>query len=474
MKTALISLLLLAACGDSAVSNDAVDAEVGDSSVSNCDVDLTASGWSAETHLKGTDGDYALLFDDDTVGRIDITICSDDYADMQDDLATLFGDGGGPGDGGPPGGGPPGGGGGGPPDATEDPIYVPVTVAYGGATWPAVGMRYKGNSSLMQAYQAGVEKLPFRLNFDYYDDEIPEVDDQRFHGFEELKFGNGFGDDALVRDKVAADLYREAGIPAAKGAMVEIYVDVGDGPVYWGVYTMFEDPCGELLDSWFGDDDGNCYKADGNGATLAEFDADSFENKTNDDDGSEDVGALVSALGSDRSDAAAWRAGLEAVADIDGILRTMAVTNLIGHWDTYGEMTHNYYLYADPALDGRLVWVPWDFNLSFAASNIRTPLSITMDEVTDEWPLIRYLMDDPVYAEAYLGHVSALVDGPLSEDAMKGRFEDAHAMVADAAARESAPFTNISTSFEDALDDADDAVFDWIDGALEEAAGATE
>jgi spore coat protein H len=459
----LLTTLLLGACDSDAISE--------------CDVLLYAEGWTAQTHLKGVDGDYDLLFGDETVHRIDVTICPGDYDNMQDDLADLYGDAdaGGP----PPGGGGPGGEEGGDPslegvpeDSAVDPMYVPVTVAFDGQSWPAVGMRYKGNSSLMQAYQEGITKLPFRLNFDYYDDVYPTLDDQRFHGFEELKFSSGFGDDSLVRDKVSADLFRAAGVPAARGSLVEIHVDVGDGPVYWGVYTMFEDPCGELLDSWFGDDDGDCYKADGTGATLASFDAGSFENKTDDDSSALQVEALVDALNGASSSTEDWREGLEAQLDVEGFLRSMAVSNLIGGWDGYGNMTHNYYLYADPSQGGRLVWVPWDFNLTFDASHIGEPLSVTMDEVGSDWPLIRLLMDDPIYAERYYELLGELVEGPLSAQAQEERFEVAHTLVAASAAAESGSFTTISQSFDGALVSNSDAVFEWIDASADEAAEA--
>ena len=74
------------------------------------------------------------------------------------------------------------------------------------------------------------------------------------------------------------------------------------------------------------------------------------------------VQAFIEALNDDTTDAEAWRAELEATFDVDAFLRYLALNNLIGNWDSYGNMTHNYYLYGDPALDGRLVWIPWDFN----------------------------------------------------------------------------------------------------------------
>ena len=311
---------------------------------------LAAEGWSEATHAKGVDGDRQTVFRQASLPRIDIVICPDDYAVMRDDLEEMLG---------------PLGGGGRPPEGGSDqnPIYVPVTVAFDGRTWPYVGMRHKGNSSLMLAWREGIEKLPFRLNFDYYEDDVVEVDNQRFHGFKELKFPSGFEDDSLIRDKITADLFRAAGVPAAEGGMMAVYVDAGDGPMFWGVYGAFEDPSGELLDAWFGDDSGNLYKPDGQTAALHRFSAGDFEKKTNEDEEDwSDAEAFVDALNASTSDAEAWRTALEATFEVDAFLRYLAMNNLIGNWDSYGNMTHNYYLYGDPAESGRLVWIPWDFN----------------------------------------------------------------------------------------------------------------
>jgi hypothetical protein len=65
---------------------------------------------------------------------------------------------------------------------TRDPMYVPVTVQHHGRTWTKVGMRYKGNSSLMAVNMGGGGKVPFRLNFDRYADDAPEIDNQRSTG----------------------------------------------------------------------------------------------------------------------------------------------------------------------------------------------------------------------------------------------------------------------------------------------------
>jgi spore coat protein H len=469
-KSCLLALFAVGAAGCTATAIDDADKGTGDDDdtviVDACG-DPSAVGWTAESHAKGVDGNYDLVFDDDRVMRLDLTFCASDRVAMLDDLeALLGGEGGG---GGGPGGGGPGGGG---TDTTEDPLYVPVVVSVDGQSWPWVGVRYKGNSSLGRPYSNGSMKLPFRLNFDKYEDEQPDVEDQRFHGFKELKFSNADLDGSLGRDKLTSDTLRAAGLPAAKGGFVEVWADGGDGPEYWGLYSMFEDPAGELLDSWFGDDNGNMYKADGDAAALTDTGKSAIEAAFEGKGGAEDhteLVALAEVLANESSSAAAWRADLEAVLDVDGFLSWLALDALIGNWDTYGQMTHNFYFYADPSQDGRLVWIAWDFNEAYRRDGTRSAHSIGKSEVDDTWPLIRRLMDDPVYAARYGELLEEHMEGAFEVGAQQQRMADIHALIGPSVEAEAAPFTNLSGDavFETALEGGDDSLYDILDEAHE-------
>jgi hypothetical protein len=129
----------------------------------------------------------------------------------------------------------------------EDPMYVPVEVRHEGHVWTRVGMRYKGNSSL--AASAGRGKLPFRVDFDEYEDQFPEVDNQRFHGFDELTFASNWNDDSQLRECFATELLRDHGVPAARCAFYTVYIDVGEGLAYWGLDSMIEDPSDAMIES---------------------------------------------------------------------------------------------------------------------------------------------------------------------------------------------------------------------------------
>lgn len=413
---------------DSAVGTDAAPGNVDDGCAVVGD---RPEGWS-EAQDDSTDPDYDKVFDAGRVQKMYITVGAEDYAamyaEMEELMGVAFGAGsqqGGPGQGQQ-------GGQGGPPDDGEgggvdliggDPSYVAVKVEAGDQRWCRVGMRFKGNSSRSQSWSAGIGKLPFRLNFDHFEDTYPEIDDQRFYGFKEISAGSNVMDDTTLRNVLASEILEDRGVPAARNGFWEVYVDSGDGPVYWGLYTMMEDPSDAMMDRVFGEDGGNMYKPEGTCATLACFDEESFEKKSNEEDADwSDVTALVAALNEDGLTAADWRAGLDARMDTGAFLRWLAVNNAIENWDTYGQIAHNFYLYAREDDGGRIQWIPWDHDLSQQAA-MRGDSDVWMDSTGDEWPLLRRLLDDPVYADTYAAELALALEGAYAQDAYEARID---------------------------------------------------
>ncbi|MDY0020270.1 MAG: CotH kinase family protein [Anaerolineae bacterium] len=506
-------------------------------------------GWSEESHGKSADPAYDVVFPQDEVNRLDITISAANWEAMLEDMTTLYGEAGtgdrggsgpqggrpeggdfappdglaagevmtgtqrgGPGGnfappgglaagqaitntqrGGPggnfappdglaageivtgtqrrgpgelaagqvptdtqrrgPGGGGPGGGQGGMPgnmgDNDENPIWVPVTIEFEDGTWTNVGLRFKGNSSLRSTWSSGNLKLPLRLNFDKFEDENPEIDDQRFYGFKELTLSSNFSDASFLREKITADIFREAGVPAAQTAFYEVYVDYGEGPVYFGLYTMVEVVEDTIIETQFDDDSGNVYKPSGNGATFAEgtFSEEAFEKQTNEDEGDwSDVEALFEALHAEvrTTDPEAWRSGLEAVFDVDGFLNWLAVNTVVQNWDTYGSMSHNYYLYHDPTTD-QLTWIPWDNNMALSGAGRQTTGALDLANVNANWPLIRYLMDDEIYHAKYITDVEAVVNGAFEPAKMETTYRELAALIEPYVLSENAEHTTLKS-----------------------------
>lgn len=360
--------------------------------------------WSITTHSSLAAPDYDLVFPQDKVNRFDITISEGDWGNMQDDLDDLYG--------GSSGGGP--GGGGGSTFSDETPLYVPCNIEFNGLNWYSVGIRYKGNSSL-SAYSSGVNKLPFRLEFDQFEEDYPEITGQTFYGFPALSMSSNYNDKSFLREKYGCDLFREFGVPAPHSAFYEMYIDYGDGPVYFGLYTGLEVVFETVLDKQFSSNTGNCYKPEDEGASFAEsgFTLSDFANKSNGGTGGDDIQKMYEALHSALriTDEEAWKAALEAVFDVDGYLKWLAVNTTIQNWDTYGRMTHNYYLYHDPA-DDLIKWIPWDNNEAFEEGKMGGALSFEFSEISDsDWPIIGYVHGVEGYEDQFKSHIIDFIEG---------------------------------------------------------------
>ncbi len=271
------------------------------------------ANWTEETHSKETDPNYDVVFPQEEVNRLDITVTAETWQAMLADLDTLYGSNNSTGGRG-------GRGGGNDVGALEgddtNPMWVTATIEFEGVVWENVGLRFKGNSSLSSTWRNGGSKFPLKLDFDEFEDDYPEIDDQRFYGFKQLSLSSNFSDNSLLREKVAADIFRESGVPAAQTAFYEVYLDNGTGSTYLGLYTMVEVIDDTLIETQFDDDDGNVYKPSGNGATFAtnSFSEESFDKETNQDEADySDILALYDALHSETrtTNSESWRAELE-------------------------------------------------------------------------------------------------------------------------------------------------------------------
>ena len=72
--------------------------------------------------------------------------------------------------------------------------------------------------------------MPFRLNIDGLESRFPDSRDQTFFGFTNLSFSNNALDSSYLRAKVVTDLFRDAGLPAARTAFMRVFLDRGAGP----------------------------------------------------------------------------------------------------------------------------------------------------------------------------------------------------------------------------------------------------
>ncbi len=397
--------------------------------------DVDYADWTEATHGASTSPDYSVVFNQDEVLRFDIEISEANWDAMQADLDDIFGSSfGGPG--------------GGMASSTDsDPVWVPCNFRFNDTEWYNVGVRYKGNSSLQSAYQSGNNKLSFKLDFDEFEDYSSDYQNQRFYGFRQLNLNNNFDDPSLMREKVGADLFRQFGLAAAHTAFCVVYVDHGDGPQYFGVYALVEEVDDTVLDDQFADGSGNLYKPDGDAASFASgtFDEGEMEVKTNIETCNyNDVEALYDIINSSTrtSNTEQWKSDLEAVFNVDVFIKWLAANTTIQNWDTYGVMTHNYYLYNNPS-DNKLTWIPWDNNEAFQEGKQGGALSLGLTEVSSSWPLIKYIKANDEYNAKYESYLQQFIDEVFVPSTMSASYEQYANMLQEHAYAEESGYTYI-------------------------------
>jgi spore coat protein H len=402
--------------------------------------DLETPDWTEATHSNKVQPNFNTVFDESKVNRFDIVISNKDWSTTQNDLHYHVQTGG-------------------VSSAIDNnwtPVYVPCSFFFNGKEWYKVGIRYTSNSSLQYCVNTGIKKYSFKLNFDHFEDQYVTIKNQRFYGFKELSLHDNFGDPSMMREKTAADLFREFGVPAPHAVFCEIWVDFGIGAKYFGLYTLEEEVSNTVISEQF-QKGGNLYKPDGIAATLAPgtYDTAQFYKKTNlSPSDYTDIQSLYNIINSDSRiiNYEGWKSALESAFDVQVFLKWLAANTVIQDWDTYGLKHHNYYLYNNPSTE-KLTWIPWDNGGSFVPAGDKTALSLSLDEVTAGWPLIRNLIDEADYRNTYRSYVSAFVQSPFSVSSFSTRIDNQAALIQQHVSSEAGGYTflNSYSDFEQAL-----------------------
>ncbi len=453
LKISVLFLIthFLVSCGDddtNSIANIETDIGTGtNTEVQITDLDFTPTDWTEETHSKNVDPNFDEVFSNTEVKRFDFVISEDNWEAMLNNMTDLYGNFGGTFSG--PGGSFPGGGT--TVSSDEDPVFVPGSVYYNGKEWYKVGLRFKGNSSLQSSWQAGILKLAFKMDFDEFEDDYPQIKNQRFYGFKKFSLKNNYDDSSFLREKVATEVFKNAGLAASNTSFYTLYVDYGDGPKYFGLYTLVEEVDGTVIETQFSSDEGNLYKPEDYGASFEEgtFNEEGFTKKTNEDEADwTDIKNVFSALHASTrtTDSETWRTNLEAVFDVDTFLNYLAVNTVIQNWDTYGRMEHNYYLYNNPE-NNLITWIPWDNNEALQEGKLGGSLNLNFSDLSSgDWPLIEYLYDDEVYRAKYDSYVQATINGPFETSYIQGVYDTYSSLVEPYATTELSGFSFLSNS----------------------------
>jgi len=278
--------------------------------------------------------------------------------------------------------------------------YYKTDIVIDGVTIKNVGIRLKGNKSLMDAFKGSSEiknmQLPFLIKFDKY------VKGQNYQGITELAIRIGSGDvgssEALLEEPLAfyASRINGAVVPECSYASVTVS-DLK--PAY---YEICENINENYLKRHFNDSKGILYKVR-NFADMTYKGDDQVEYKKYFDQKTqvhkEDFSHLIEFLKFvNKSNDEEFEEHLSDWIDIDSLTTMMAINDLIDNKDSFSGMNSNYYFYYSHETKKFKV-LAWDMNLAFGGmeKTMSKPPGLNKDNIKK--PMHKEKFNHPLEAQ---------------------------------------------------------------------------
>ena len=239
-----------------------------------------------------------------------------------------------------------------------------------GEAFTNVWVRFKGVSSMVRAPNAF--KRPFRVDLER------GATNRRFMGVPEFVLNNNVNDATQMREVLAYDAFRRAGLPAPRTAFARVYLTIPGRLTrqHLGLYTVVEPVDRAFLRSRFQTDRGLLLKPDmmrGLAYLGDEWEmyVERYQPKGKVDPA--DAGRFMEWVRTLRMAAPdelaeEWPRRLDPAA----FARFVGLNAILANVDSFIGNGHNYYLFQ-PSGDGRLSFIPWDLNEAFGMHPVSGP-----------------------------------------------------------------------------------------------------
>lgn len=293
----------------------------------------------------------------------------------------------------------------------SDARLIATQVELNGVIFDSVGIRYKGNST----YNPTRVKNPFNIKLDYI------KSNQKYDGYNTLKFSNGFMDPSFLREVMGYKIARQY-LPASQANFINVYVN----NVLIGLYTNVQDVNNDFLSDHYYSSSNAFFQCDRSdkqvqlpsscngqmpGSALKYTSADSncyYNNyELESTSGWSSLLRMMQTLNQDPGQ-------IDKYMDVDRALWMLALNNFYVNLDSYSGSGHNYLVYENNL--GRFNTILWDLNEFYGAfTNAGTGPALTVLQMQQldpllhlnniERPLISKLMSNPKWKKRYLAHL---------------------------------------------------------------------
>ena len=281
--------------------------------------------------------------------------------------------------------------------------YFKGDVTISGKLFKNVGLRKKGLLGSVNAQRPSI-----KINFDKFGTE------QEFEGISLMTLNNNDTDASMVKQHMAYELFRKAGIPAPRCNFARVSVN-GE---YLGIYSHVESVRKDFLRRHFTKASGNLYE--GQISDFTEKAVGTFDVKTN-------------AKKNDRSDLIkATRAlavpddqlfeAVGKVVDLDNFYRYWAMECLMGFNDGYSGNQNNFFIYNDPAT-ARFKFIPWGADGVFRARSGKASQAGTPFSVMAEGAVAHRLYNTEKGRERYRSELLKVLEEVWDEQALRAKLD---------------------------------------------------
>lgn len=281
--------------------------------------------------------------------------------------------------------------------------YVTATLKEGTKTYPNVAVHLRGAVGSFRPFD---DRPGLTVNMDKF------ADDQRFHGLDKFHLANSVQDPSYLSELICGELFRAAGVPAAR--IGHAVVTVNGRPR--GLYYLKEGYDAGFLKLHFKNSHGNLY----DGGFLVDIDT-PLQLLSGKGDVADRADLKALAAAAREPDPAKRYARLEKLLDLDAFISYLAVDTVIWDWDGYPVKRNNYRVYHDPARD-KIVFIPSGMDQMFA--DVNGPILPGFEGM-----VARGLIDIPEGKKRYLARVSEVMKTVFRTDALLKRLDELEARI---------------------------------------------
>lgn len=280
------------------------------------------------------------------------------------------------------------------------------SVAVDGKTFDNVGIRYKGNGTMLETN--GKLKKSLKIDFDKYDGK------ETFHGLKTLNLHCGIADPSKCRETLAYQIFRDAGVPAARTALAVVTLTVTGGQYkdeHLGLYTLVQHLDKAFLKEHFRADGGLLLKPERMPSGLDHLGDDWSKYTANyqpkrDATEAEQKRVIGFTKLLHRADDKTFAKEIGDYLDVDSYLRFQAASAVVANMDSFYTLGHNFCLYLHPDTQ-KFHFIPWDVDRAlanfpgFGTAQQQMDLSLTKPYASCK--LAERLMAVPGVSEKYAG-----------------------------------------------------------------------